>query len=85
MLQAGNQYATSVESWGAERTGAREPVLHFFIERYRQAYTSEVDSFVSSLEQGRPMSPDFGDGLQALRLAVAADESLRTGQVVDLD
>src|SRR5256886_13072586 len=46
MLQAGNQYATSVESWGAEHTGAREPVLHFFIERYRQAYTSEVDSFV---------------------------------------
>src|SRR6266853_76189 len=84
MLQAGNQYATSVESWGAEHTGAREPVLHFFIERYRQAYTSEVDSFVSSLEQGRPMSPDFGDGLQALRLAVAADESLRTGQVVEL-
>ena len=35
MLQAGNQYATSVESWGAEHTGAREPVLHFFIERYR--------------------------------------------------
>jgi len=31
------------------------------------------------------MSPDFGDGLQALRLAVAADESLRTGQVVELD
>jgi len=85
MLQAGNQYATSVESWGAEHTGAREPVLHFFIERYREAYTSEVDSFVSSLEQGRPMSPDFGDGLQALRLAVAADESLRTGQVVELD
>jgi myo-inositol 2-dehydrogenase/D-chiro-inositol 1-dehydrogenase len=85
MLQAGNQYATSVESWGAGHTGAREPVLHFFIERYREAYTSEVDSFVSSLEQGRPMSPDFGDGLQALRLAVAADESLRTGQVVDLD
>jgi len=85
MLQAGNQYATSVESWGAEHTGAREPVLHFFIERYRQAYTSELDSFVSALEQGRPMSPDFGDGLQALRLAVAADESLRTGQVVELD
>src|SRR5258707_906775 len=63
----------------------REPVLHFFIERYRQAYTSELDSFVSALEQGRPMSPDFGDGLQALRLAVAADESLRTGQVVELD
>jgi len=85
MLQAGNQYATTVESWSAERTGAREPVLNFFIERYREAYTSEVDAFVSSLEEGRPMSPDFADGLAALRLAVAAEESLRTGAVVGLD
>src|SRR5437016_1193265 len=47
MLQAANQYATTVESWSAERTGAREPTLNFFIERYREAYTSEVDAFVS--------------------------------------
>jgi hypothetical protein len=30
------------------------------------------------------MSPDFSDGLEALRLAVAAEESLRTGAVVNL-
>src|SRR5437016_11971912 len=85
MLQAANQYPTTVESWSAERTGAREATLNFFIERYREAYTSEVDAFVSSLEEGRPMSPDFGDGLAALRLAVAAEESLRSGRVVGLD
>ncbi|TLZ22417.1 MAG: hypothetical protein E6K34_02580 [Gammaproteobacteria bacterium] len=85
MLQAANQYATTVESWSAERTGAREPTLNFFIERYREAYTSEVDAFVSSLEEGRPMSPDFADGLAALRLAVAAEESVQTGRVVGLD
>jgi len=84
MLQAGNQYATSVESWSAERTAARDPVLNFFIERYRQAYEAEVNSFVASLEEGRPMSPDFADGLEALQLAVAAAESLRTGRVVDV-
>jgi len=84
MLQAGNRHATSVESWSAERTAARDPVLDFFIERYRQAYESELNSFVASLEEGRPMSPDFADGLAALRLAVAAEESLRTGRVVDV-
>jgi len=84
MLQAGNQYTTSVESWSAERTAARDRVLEFFIERYRQAYESELNSFVASLEEGRPMSPDFADGLAALRLAVAAEESLRTGRVVDV-
>ena len=30
------------------------------------------------------MSPDFSDGLEALRLAVASEESLRSHQVVDL-
>jgi myo-inositol 2-dehydrogenase/D-chiro-inositol 1-dehydrogenase len=84
MLQAGNQHATSVESWSAERTAARDLVLNFFIERYRQAYESELNSFVASLEEGRPMSPDFADGLEALHLAVAAEESLRTGRVVEV-
>ena len=84
MLQAGNRRATSVESWNGERTAAREVVLHSFIERYGQAYEAEVDAFVRSLEEGRPMSPDFSDGLEALRLALAAEESLRTGVVVNL-
>ena len=84
MLQAGNQRATSVESWGAERTGAQDPVLNFFLERYREAYESELDAFVASVEGGGPMSPDFGDGVEALRLAEAAAESLRTGRSVEI-
>ena len=38
MLQAGNRRPTTVEAWGAERTEAKDPVLNFFIERYREAY-----------------------------------------------
>ena len=82
MLLAGNHRASSVESWTAERTAARDVVLHSFIERYRQAYEAELDAFVTSLEEGRPMSPDFADGVEALRLAVAAEQSLRTGHAV---
>jgi myo-inositol 2-dehydrogenase/D-chiro-inositol 1-dehydrogenase len=84
MLLAGNRRATSVESWGDERTAARDVVLHSFIERYAEAYAAELDAFLSALDEGRPMSPDFSDGLEALRLAVAAQESLRTGAVVKL-
>lgn len=83
MLQAGNQRATSVEAWSAERTAARDPVMDFFLERYRQAYESELNAFVAALEEGRPMSPDFSDGLAALQLAEAAEESLRSGAAVD--
>ena len=84
MLQAGNQRATTVEYWGAERTGARDPVLNFFLERYAEAYRAELDAFTQSVMEGGPMKPDFSDGLEALRLAVAAEESVRTHQIVDL-
>ena len=84
MLRAGNQRATSVEYWGTEQTGALDPVQSFFIERYAEAYRAELESFVAAVEEAGPMSPDFADGLAALRLAVAAEESLRTQQFVDL-
>jgi myo-inositol 2-dehydrogenase / D-chiro-inositol 1-dehydrogenase len=84
MLQAGNQRATTVEVWGPRATAARDPVLNFFIERYAEAYAAELDAFVTALEHAHPMSPDFSDGVAALRLAVAAEDSLRTRQAVDL-
>lgn len=84
MLQAGNRYATSVAAWNAEHTGSRERVLDFFIERYQDAYRAELDAFVSALEAGTAPTPDFTDGLEALRLAAAAAESVRTGRVVDV-
>jgi myo-inositol 2-dehydrogenase / D-chiro-inositol 1-dehydrogenase len=84
MLQAGNRRATSVEHSDAERTAARDPVLNFFLERYADAYRAELEAFIEAVEEGRPMRPDFSDGLEALRLAAAAEESLRSQQVVDL-
>ena len=83
-LQAGNRHETSVAAWNAERTTARDVVLHSFIERYAQAYEAEMDAFVAAIAEGQPLSPDFTDGVEALRLAVAAGESLRTGRVVDV-
>jgi myo-inositol 2-dehydrogenase/D-chiro-inositol 1-dehydrogenase len=84
MLQAGNRRATAVEHSGEKYTSARDPALNFFIERYAEAYVAELDAFLASVADGRPMSPDFSDGLEALRLAVAAEESLRTQQFIHL-
>lgn len=80
MLLAGNQRPTSVELWSDRYTTAREPVLHFFIERYRSAYLAEIEAFVAALESGAAMSPDFADGLAALELAQAAQRSLASGR-----
>jgi myo-inositol 2-dehydrogenase/D-chiro-inositol 1-dehydrogenase len=84
MLQAGNHRATTVEAWTGQSTTAREPLLNFFIERYRQAYDAEVEAFVVGVEGGTALSPDFKDGLAALELAVAAEQSLRSGRAVKL-
>lgn len=84
MLQAGNQRATSVEVWNGQHTAARDLVLDFFIERYKQAYAAEVDAFIAAVQSGQALSPGFPDGVAAQRLALAAEESLRTGRAVRL-
>jgi myo-inositol 2-dehydrogenase / D-chiro-inositol 1-dehydrogenase len=85
MLQAGNRRPTTVEAWSAERTEAKDPVLNFFIERYTEAYMVEIDHFVDCVENGAKPLAGFAEGREALRLADAALESLRTGKAVRLD
>ncbi len=85
MLQAGNQRPTSVTFSGKAATETKDPVLNFFIERYTAAYLAEIDHFVDCVEAGKPPGVDFSDGREALRLANAAYESLRTGQTIGLD
>jgi len=85
MLQAGNQRPTTLALWGAAATEARDPILHFFIERYTPAYLAEIDHFVDCIEKGTAPLVGYRDGREALRLADAALESMRTSQTVRLD
>ncbi len=84
MLQAGNQRATSLSFWGKDGTAQEDIVLDFFIERYKSAYVAEIDHFVDCTEKRQVPLAGFKEGLEALRLADAAYESLRTGQTVNL-
>ncbi len=82
MVRSDNRRATTVRRYGEASTAARDPLLHFFIERYAAAYKAEIDDFIDAVEQGRPPSVTFEDGRRALRLADAAVESRRTGRAV---
>jgi myo-inositol 2-dehydrogenase/D-chiro-inositol 1-dehydrogenase len=82
MLTAQNQLPTSVRFAGADRSEAAAPYLNFFRERYEPAYRAELDHFIASVENGTAPSPSFTDGREALVLANAAVESLRTGHTV---
>jgi myo-inositol 2-dehydrogenase / D-chiro-inositol 1-dehydrogenase len=80
-LLAGNRTATTVEQADARAVSADKP-LHFFLERYAEAYRRELDAFLDALERGAPMPVGPADGRQALVLAEAALRSLAEGRPV---
>jgi myo-inositol 2-dehydrogenase/D-chiro-inositol 1-dehydrogenase len=84
MLSVGNQHQTSVRLSNATQTEAAPEYLNFFLDRYTPAYRAELDHLITAIEQGSQPSPGFADGREALALADAALESLRTGQTVRL-
>jgi myo-inositol 2-dehydrogenase/D-chiro-inositol 1-dehydrogenase len=60
---------------GKDFTDRAAPLLHFFVERYREAFCAEVSAFVEAVETGRPMPVSFEDGRLALVLTEAALKS----------
>lgn len=83
MLRAGNVHMSTLER--ADGAGFTQDVVqNFFIDRYVAAYAAEVESFIAAMQSGATPTPSGRDGLQAQRLAEAATESRRTGQVVRL-
>lgn len=84
MLQMDNLRPTTIRRWSADVTDAREPLLNFFLERYQQAYKSELDAYIDALVNKKPLPTTVQDGLKALKLADAALESVATGRTVKL-
>jgi len=80
-LLAGNRTPTTVELADANAVAADKP-LYFFLERYADAYRIELNAFLDAVANGTKMPVGAEDGRQALVLADAAVESLRTGRPV---
>jgi myo-inositol 2-dehydrogenase / D-chiro-inositol 1-dehydrogenase len=83
MLISGNQRATTVERYGKDGV-RRDPLLHFFIDRYARSYYLELDAFVQALESGTTPSIGLDDGRRALMIAEAGVRSAKTGAPVAL-
>lgn len=83
MVAAENQRPVSIEI--ATVSGYTRPPLHdFFMTRYIDAYANEIASFISCLTDNAPANPSGIDGLNALLIADAAVESVRTGAAVNI-
>ncbi len=81
MLQAGNHVPTEVIA-STGKAVARDLPEHFFLERYRAAYASELAHFFAVLAGKEKLVTTIDDGLKALELAEAATTSWREDRIV---
>jgi inositol 2-dehydrogenase len=54
----------------------------YFMERFRDAYTAQLQNFAQNVLGDRPPPITIEDGVEALRLGVAATRALESGAVV---
>lgn len=78
-----NDYPNTAEVHTAEGVRRDKP-LHFFLERYNEAYIDETRQFIASVASGAAVPVSGEDGLQAELMALAAHCSLKLGRPVKL-
>ncbi len=61
-----------------------EKPLYFFLERYKESYVTEVRAFVDAVANDKPVPVTGEDGLQDLRIGLAAKLSLLEERPVKL-
>jgi len=58
--------------------------LYFFLERYKEAFISEMRAFLEAVAEGKPCPVTGEDGLQDLLVGLAATKSLAEGRPVKI-
>jgi myo-inositol 2-dehydrogenase/D-chiro-inositol 1-dehydrogenase len=81
MLEAGNLKPTTVVASTRDGVVADKP-LHFFLERYADAYRAELRHFLDVCAGTATPAVGVEDGRRALQLAEAANESLRARRAI---
>lgn len=85
MLQSTNRTPHGLQKFTANGTSLGQPFEPFFIERYTQAFESQLNSFIKTVIDKSPPQVSFDDGMRALLLAEAAYASLKKGCAVAVD
>ena len=78
MLQVKNELEDKVVLSNADGI-TQSKAKHFFLERYEKAYHNELLHFMESYHLGVKPSVNIEDGVLALRIAEAAQRSLKSG------
>jgi inositol 2-dehydrogenase len=62
--------------------GVQHDTVPYFMERFRDAYTNQLQNFAQNVLQGRKPPITIDDGMEALRVGVAATRARESGQTV---
>jgi predicted dehydrogenase len=69
-------------------TMTKDSIAHdtvpYFMERFERAYTLQLQNFAQNVLQERPPSVAISDGVEALRIALAATAACRMGRPVSV-
>ena len=84
MVQSNNNFSDSHTLYNANGVHSALP-LHFFLERYEDAYKTEITDFIKNLENNTAMSVNGNDGLQSLKIGLAAKKSLKENRPVKIE
>jgi myo-inositol 2-dehydrogenase/D-chiro-inositol 1-dehydrogenase len=82
MVQTLNHRDDNLVRWDNSRTVAREPLKHFFLERYDQSFYYALDEFHAAIISGRDPSSSAADGRAALAIAHACATSALEGRTI---
>ncbi len=81
---AANDTPTNV-SYINENGNVTDKPLYFFLERYMQSFTDEMNEFIDAVINNKKTKTTVNDGLEALRLGLAAKLSVAEHRPVKLD
>jgi scyllo-inositol 2-dehydrogenase (NAD+) len=66
------------------KNNAAHDIVPYFPERFGEAYTLQLQNFVQNLLTGAAPPVTIDDGIEALRVSIAATQSYQDGKAVDV-
>jgi myo-inositol 2-dehydrogenase/D-chiro-inositol 1-dehydrogenase len=84
MAKAENNTSDAITRFDSQGGHSSLP-LHFFLERYENAYRVCLKTFISSILNDTPSPVNAHDGLMATAIGIAALKSLQEGRPVKMD
>jgi len=84
MVQANNNFYDSHRLYNSKGIQAALP-LNFFLERYAQAYKTEMFEYIKNLKNGGKVPVGGEDGMSSLKIGLAAIKSIQENRPVTID